>query len=173
MTRPLARLGAAALAVESAITRGAVALGSLALFAAVSVGLYQVVARFVLFQPASWSEPLVQGLLIWMTYLALCGAMRTGTLISVDVLYQMSRGRARQLLRLVGTVAIFALLAVLLWFGAILCWKVRFQTIAGLNVSAAYAYAALPTGALLSMIALVARFFDPGKEPAVVPDTIS
>ncbi|PWV99924.1 TRAP-type C4-dicarboxylate transport system permease small subunit [Hoeflea marina] len=154
-------LRSTALAVERAVTRAAVALGCLALVLAISVGAWQVIARFVLFRSASWSEPLIQASLIWMTYLALSGAMRSGTLISVDVLLKASRGRARIVLRLAGLVAIFALLAVLLWFGTILCWRIRFQNIAGLNISAAWVYAALPVGSILSMLALAAHAADP------------
>ncbi|HEX5934750.1 MAG TPA: TRAP transporter small permease subunit, partial [Pseudorhizobium sp.] len=65
------------LAVEGRITQTAVALATAGLAIASLVGLYQVVARFILHAPASWSEPLVQATLIWMTYVALAGAMRT------------------------------------------------------------------------------------------------
>jgi TRAP-type C4-dicarboxylate transport system permease small subunit len=166
MNDALKTLRSTALAAERNLTRAAVTLGCLALVVAISVGAWQVIARFVLFRSASWSEPLIQASLIWMTYLALCGAMRSGTLISVDVLLKASRGRARIALRLAGLVAIFALLAVLLWFGSILCWKIRFQNIAGLNISAAWVYAALPVGSLLSMLALAAHTVDPPSDTA-------
>jgi TRAP-type C4-dicarboxylate transport system permease small subunit len=156
------------LAVERRITQAAVMLGCLGLVLAALAGLYQVIARFILFQPASWSEPFVQAILIWMTYLALAGAMRTGTLISVDLLLARSQGWAKAALRAFITLAVMALLLVILWFGCILVWRVQYQTIAGLNISASWAYAALPVGAVLSILALVAHAIDPPQADEVV-----
>lgn len=152
------------LALEGRITQGAVALGTCGLALACLVGFYQVLTRFVLHEPSSWSEPLIQTTLIWMAYVALAGAMRTGTLISVDLILSVSRGRLRALVKVVTYASTMALLAVLLWFGCQLVWRVRFQTIAGLGVSASWAYAALPTGAVLSALALAAHALDPEQE---------
>ena len=172
MNPTLAQIRRGALASERAVTVTAVALGCVCLVAAVGVGFYQVLARFVLFRPASWSEPFVQSALIWMTYLALAGAMRTGTLISVDVLKKATKGKARQLLRLVGASAILILLWVILWQGISIVWRVRFQTIAGLGVPASYVYAALPIGAALSILALLAHVIDPPPDETA-PDASS
>jgi TRAP-type C4-dicarboxylate transport system permease small subunit len=152
------------LALEGRITQGAVALGTCGLALACLVGFYQVLTRFILHAPSSWSEPLIQTTLIWMAYVALAGAMRTGTLISVDLILSVSTGRLRTLVKVVSYVSTMALLAVLFWFGCQLVWRVRFQTIAGLGLSASWAYAALPTGALLSALALVAHALDPEQE---------
>ena len=149
------------LAVERRITLAAVVLGSVCLVFAALAGLYQVIARFVLFTAASWSEPFIQAALIWMTYLALAGAMRTGTLISVDLLLTLVGGRTKAGVRAFTTLAVMSLLLVIFWFGCILVWRVQFQTIAGLNISASWIYAALPVGAVISMLALVAYQIDP------------
>ncbi|MGQ9371313.1 TRAP transporter small permease [Azospirillum sp. ST 5-10] len=169
MTLRAARWRSLFLAVERRITQAAVAAGCLGLVVASLVGLYQVVARFVLFRPAAWSEPLIQVVFIWMAYLALAGAMRTGTLISVDALRTvLAQGPYKRLLDTVIMLSTMALLGVLLWFGSVLVWRVRFQTIAGLDMAASWAYAALPVGAVLSMLALIAHFLDP-KTHADVP----
>ncbi|UOM32605.1 TRAP transporter small permease [Acuticoccus sp. I52.16.1] len=172
MSSALAHIRRGALTIERAVTWTAVALGAVCLVAAVGVGFYQVLARFVLFRPASWSEPFVQSALIWMTYLALCGAMRTGTLISVDVLKKATQGAAHTTLRLAGAGAILVLLWVILWQGIAIVWRVRFQTIAGLGVPASYVYAALPTGAALSILALIGHVIDPPPDPSA-PDASS
>ncbi|RAI01850.1 C4-dicarboxylate ABC transporter permease [Acuticoccus sediminis] len=172
MSGALAHIRRGALGIERVVTWTAVALGCVCLVAAVGVGFYQVLARFVLFRPASWSEPFVQSALIWMTYLTLCGAMRTGTLISVDVLKKATQGAARTALRLAGAGAILILLWVILWQGIAIVWRVRFQTIAGLGVPASYVYAALPTGAALSILALVGHVIDPPPDQAA-PDASS
>ena len=149
------------LAVERRITLAAVVLGSACLALAALAGFYQVIARFILFTPASWSEPFIQAVLIWMTYLALAGAMRTGTLISVDLLLTLVSGRTKAGIRAFTTLAVMSLLLVIFWFGSILVWRVQYQTIAGLNISASWVYAALPVGSVISMLALVAYQIDP------------
>lgn len=170
MTRSATTLRSAFLKVERGITRTAVAAGCLGLAIAALTGFYQVVARFILLRPASWSEPLIQVTLVWMSYLALAGAMRTGTLISVDVLRSLARGPFRRLLEAFIALSTGALLVVLIWFGAILVWRVRFQNVAGLDVPASWAYAALPFGSTLSLIALIAHVVDPGKRAEVAAD---
>jgi TRAP-type C4-dicarboxylate transport system permease small subunit len=157
------RLISAFLKTEGRITQAAVAFGTASLALAAVVGLFQVLSRFVFHAPASWSEPLIQATLIWMTYVTLAAAMRTGTLISVDLALSVSTGTGRVLLRSLIAISILLLLIVLFWFGCELVWRVRFQTIAGLGVSASWVYAALPVGSVLSAIALLANVLDPSK----------
>ena len=40
----------------------------------------------------------------------------------------------------------------------------RFQTLAGLEVPVSWAYAAIPVGAAISILAVLAHFFDPKRE---------
>ena len=169
----LFRCRSAVLTVERLLTGLAVAIGSLLLVVAVLTGFYQVIARFVLFRPASWSEPLIQSALVWMAYLALAEAMRRGTLISVDILLTVTKDRTRRIIRHAGALAIVLLLGVLLWFGIELCWRVRFQNIAGLNVPASYIYAALPVGSFVSLIALLGHLLDtaPAEPEETAHDT--
>lgn len=162
-TKP-SRAVAALLRAERLVTAAGLAAGCLAMAVAACVGLFQVLTRFVLQEPATWSEPMIRMLLIWMAYLGLAAAVRAGSLISVDLLYRMARGRARRLLQAAIAIATFALLAVLFWFGIDLVWRVRFQNLAGLEIPISYAYAAVPTGALVSMLAVAAHFFDPRRE---------
>ena len=152
------------LGAESLLTRSAVALATAGLALASLIGLYQIVARFVLHRSAEWSEPLVQMTLIWMTYLGLAAAIRSGTLISVDWALSMSKGRARQVMRFGILFCVLVLLGCLPWFGIAMAMRVKFQTIAGLGVSASWAYAALPFGAAVSIVAAIAHVLDPRVE---------
>jgi TRAP-type C4-dicarboxylate transport system permease small subunit len=154
----------AILAVERVVTQAGLWLGCSALAAAACVGLFQVVTRFVLGEPATWSEPLIRVLLIWMAYLGLASAVRAGALVSVDLLYRLARGRQRRALEGAIAAATMALLAILAWYGVDLTSRVRFQNLAGLEIPVSYAYAAVPAGAMISMLAVVAHFFDPKRE---------
>ncbi len=135
----------------------------LLLAAAACAGFHQVVSRFVLQQPSTWSEVLVRVLLIWMVYLGTAGAIRTGALVSVDVLYRITRGRARQVLEAVVTLCTLAILGILFWYGWQMAHRVRFQNMAGLEISMSWAYAAIPTGAVFGILAVLAHHLDPQR----------
>jgi TRAP-type C4-dicarboxylate transport system permease small subunit len=151
----------ALLALERLVTRGSVFVACCLLAAAASIGLLQVIARFVLSRPTTWSEPLVRTLLIWMAYLGLCGVIRMGAMVSVDALYRASRGRGRALLDALITGSTLALLLILAWYGAQLAYRARFQNLAGLEIPVFWAYAAIPSGAAVAVLAVLAHYFDP------------
>lgn len=157
------RARAALLRVERLITETGLIAASAMLALAACAGLYQVITRFLLNEPASWSEPLIRTLLIWMAYLGLAAAVRAGTLVSVDVFYRMLHGRRRRALEGLITLAVLVLLCILFWFGWDLTMRVRYQNLAGLEIPVSYAYAAIPTGALISIPAVLAHYFDPQR----------
>jgi TRAP-type C4-dicarboxylate transport system permease small subunit len=103
-------------------------------------------------------------LLIWCVMLGVVVAFRRGALVSVDLMLRLSRGWWRQVVRWIITLSSLAFLTVLLWFGIDLAWRVRFQTFASLDLSMAWAYAALPVGAALGLVAVLAQHLDPMNE---------
>jgi TRAP-type C4-dicarboxylate transport system permease small subunit len=60
--------------------------------------------------------------------------------------------------------ASLAYLSVLVWFGINLVTRVRFQTFASMELSMGWAYAALPLGAGLAIVAVLANYLDPLNE---------
>lgn len=152
------------LMVERLVTGAGLAVAVAMLSAAALVGLYQVITRFVLQAPSSWSEPLIRALLIWMAYLGLAAAIRAGSLVSVDILRRTLGAAGRRVLETAIMLATLAILAILFWFGWDLAVRGRFQNLAGLEVSISYAYAAIPIGAFVSMLSVLGRFFDPRHE---------
>jgi len=135
------------------------AAGLLALLAC--IGLYQVVTRFVWNQPSPWSEELIGRLFVWCVMLGTVAAFRHGALVSVDVMLRLSTGAWRRLVRRLILVVTLAFLAALAWYGFDLAWRIRFQTFATLPLSIAWAYLAVPVGALCSMPAVLAHYLEP------------
>jgi len=152
------------LALDRRLTDFALHLGCLLLAVISLLGLWQVVTRFVLSQPSSWTEEVMRRLLIWCVMLGVVAAFRRGALVSVDLMLRRSRGAWRQVVRATIALASLAFLAVIAWFGTDLAWRIRFQTFASIELSMAWAYAALPVGALLAMVAVVAQWLDPANE---------
>lgn len=139
------------------------------LAAAAGLGAYQVLTRFVLHQPASWTEALTRVLLVWMVCLGAALAVRAGALVAFDVLRNIGGGRFGKFFQLLGlafSVFFFALLA---WTGYEITDRVRFQNLAGLEISIAWSYAALPVGGALSALLAIFTFIRVWTEQPAEP----
>ena len=152
------------LTIDRWLTGTAWTLACLLLATISCLGLWQVVARFVLSQPSTWTEESMRRLLIWMVMLGTVVAFRRGALVSVDLMLRTARGAWLGTVRWVITLTALGYLSVLVWFGINLVTRVRFQTFASMELSMGYAYAALPVGAALAMLAVVANHLDPLNE---------
>src|SRR5688500_1509086 len=127
------------------------AVACLMLVIASSLGMFQIVTRFVLEQPAEWSEILIRVSLIWMVFMGIPMAFRQGAMVSVDVLYRWSPAKARRVLDWLVCLAALALVSVIVWWGWDYAQRGSVQTMAGLeSVSMFWAYLALPVGGLFS-----------------------
>jgi len=150
------------LAFERRLTGALWMLACLLLAVAASLGFYQVLTRFIFNEPSSWTEVSIRMTLIWMVMIGTVAAFRQGALVSVDLMYRLSRGTWLKVLRTIITTVTLFFLAVLVWYGAEVAWRVRFQELAGLEpLSIGWAYLALPVGALFSIVAVLANHFDP------------
>jgi TRAP-type C4-dicarboxylate transport system permease small subunit len=152
------------LTLDRHTTRAVWALACALLAFIACLGLWQVLARFVLSQPSTWTEEAMRRLLIWMVMLGTVVAFRRGALVSVDLMLRVATGAWRRVVRAVITGASLAYLAVLVWFGVDLVSRVRFQTFASMELSMGWAYAALPVGAALAVLAVLAHHLDPVNE---------
>ena len=152
------------LALDRWCTGAAWTLACLLLAGISALGLWQVLARFVFSQPSTWTEESMRRLLIWMVMLGTVVAFRRGALVSVDLMLRSATGAWRQAVRWTITLTALAYLGVLVWFGIGLVTRVRFQTFASMELSMGWAYAALPVGAALAMLAVVANHLDPLNE---------
>ena len=131
---------------------------------AAALGMFQIIMRFVLEQPAEWTEVLIRFSLIWMVFLGIPMAFRQGAMVSVDVLYRWSPPRIRRVLDFVVCFAALALVAVIVWWGWDYANRGKVQTMSGLeSVSMFWAYLALPVGGVLSMIGIIANLLDPQR----------
>jgi len=131
---------------------------------AASLGMFQIVTRFVLEQPAEWTEVLIRFSLIWMVFLAIPSAFRQGAMVSVDVLYRWSPPRIRRVLDYVVALAALALIGVIIWFGWDYAQRGGVQSMAGLeSVSMFWAYVAMPVGGVFSAIGIIGNLIDPQR----------
>lgn len=134
------------------------------LMIAVSLGAFQVITRFLLEQPAEWTEVLIRFSLIWMVFLGIPAAFRQGAMVSVDVLYRWSPPGLRRVLDAVVALAALTLVGIILWWGWDYANRGKVQTMIGLeSVSMFWAYLAMPVGAAFSVLGIVGAFLDPRR----------
>jgi TRAP-type C4-dicarboxylate transport system permease small subunit len=118
---------------------------------AASLGLWQIITRFVIERPAEWTEVLIRFSLIWMVFLGIPMAFRVGAMVSVDVLYRWSGARARRVLDAMVALAALLLMAVIIVVGWDYASAAACRAVIGLeDVSMFWAYLALPVGGVFS-----------------------
>ncbi len=157
------------LRAERVTTSAALVAAGACLAVACGAGLWQVASRFVLQDPAVWSEALVRLALIWMAMLGFAPAIRRGALMAIDLASDLARGRAKQVLDAVIALSTLSLCGVLGWFGVSMAQRVARQEMAGLEISIAWGYAAIPVGCALAALAALAVWLDPAGAPRHVP----
>jgi TRAP-type C4-dicarboxylate transport system permease small subunit len=134
------------------------------LVVASTLGMFQIVTRFILETPAEWSEILIRLSLIWMVFLGIPTAFRIGAMVSVDVLYRWSPPGLRRALDWMVAAASMALVLVILWWGWDYAMRGRVQTMAGLeSLSMFWGYLALPVGAVFCVLGIIGNLVDPKR----------
>ena len=149
------------LAIERRLTALIIVIACLLLGIASTLGMYQVLTRFIFGQPSTWSEIAIRLVIIWMVMFGVVVAFREGAQVSVDLMYRLSGRYQRPLHGLITLISVL-FLGVILWYGIDIAWRVRFQEIAGLEfLPMSIGYAALPVGASFAILAVIANYLDP------------
>ncbi len=152
------------LTLERWTTRIAMLLACGMLAVAAALAVFQVLTRFVLQQPAEWTEVLIRFSLIWMVFLGVPMAFRQGAMVSVDALYRAVPTHIKRVLDAVVALAALALMLIILWWGHDYAVRGSVQTMAGLeSLSMFWAYIAMPVGAVFALLAIIANYIDPRR----------
>ena len=150
------------LSFERRATAIAMAAACAMMALAATLGLFQILMRFVFQAPAEWTEVLIRFSLIWMVFLGIPAAFRQGAMVSVDALYRWSPRRMRRVLDALVCLAALALVGIIVWWGWDYARRGSVQTVIGLeNVSMFWAYLALPVGGVFAAIGILGNLLDP------------
>jgi TRAP-type C4-dicarboxylate transport system permease small subunit len=152
------------LTVERWTTGFAMAAACAMMAIAASLGLYQIITRFVLERPAEWTEVLIRFSLIWMVFMGIPMAFRQGAMVSVDVLYRWSPPRIRRVLEWVVCAAALVLVLIVIWWGWDYANRGKVQTVTGLeDISMFWAYLAMPVGGVFCILGIIGNLLDPKR----------
>ncbi len=123
---------------------------------AAGLALFQVITRFAFGAPSTWSEVITRSAMIWSVFLGVAVAFRHGAMISVDVIQNVLPPRLGLGLFLFANLGSVIFFAVLMWQGYLMTLRVMAQSLAALEISIAWVYAALPVGSAFILIAIIA-----------------
>jgi TRAP-type C4-dicarboxylate transport system permease small subunit len=152
------------LKLERMTTGFSMLVACLMLVVASALGMFQIITRFVLEQPAEWSEILIRLSLIWMVFMGIPAAFRQGAMVSVDVLYRWSPPKMKRLLDWVVCLAALLLIAIIVWWGWDYALRGRVQSMAGLeSISMFWGYVAMPIGGMFCVISIIGNLIDPQR----------
>jgi TRAP-type C4-dicarboxylate transport system permease small subunit len=128
------------------------------------LGMFQIITRFILEQPAEWTEVLIRFSLIWMVFLGIPTAFRQGAMVSVDVLYRWSPPKLKRVLDFVVFAAAMLLIGLIIYWGWNYANRGAVQSVIGLEgVSMFWAYLAMPVGGLFCVLGIVGNLLDPQR----------
>lgn len=149
---------------ERLMTSMAMGLACLMLGIASTLGVFQIITRFVLEQPAEWSEVTVRFSLIWMVFLGIPAAFRQGAMVSVDVVYRWSPPPVKRLLDFVVFLAALTLVGVIIWWGWDYANRGKVQSMIGVeDISMFWAYLAMPVGGVFAVLGIIGNLLDPQR----------
>lgn len=112
----------------------------------------QVVFRYVVNHPLSWSEELARYIFVWASMLGASMGVKKKTHFCLDALLKMIPQPQRKIIEAVLYTIMSVLLIVLVYFGTKFSSELYVQTAPGLNITMAIPYAAIPVGGLLMLL---------------------
>ncbi|MDR5901594.1 TRAP transporter small permease [Halomonas icarae] len=142
---------------EQQTTRLALLGAIVMLIISVSLGFYQVLTRFVFDAPSTWSEVISRSSMVWCVFLGAAAGFRGGFMMSVEVIFRLLPSRKLIWIEVFIALCCAVVLMVLIVFGIAMMLRVRSQMLSGLEISIAWAYAAMPVGSGFALIAVMAR----------------
>jgi TRAP-type transport system small permease protein len=122
--------------------------------------ILQVISRFVINLPLTWSEELSRYLMIYIVFLGASLAMRHNKLISIELLPETLTGNKRRFVIILVMIISIIFFAILFKQGIDMLPLVQMQSSPGLQLSMALPYASIPIGSFLLALNSLAVILD-------------
>ena len=108
--------------------------------------LVQVVFRYGLNAPLSWTEEFAIFAMIWMAFLVAPIAYRAGAFVAIEVVRDLFKGRAQAVLQILLTILVLALVVVLFRHSLIYVQRGFNSTASSLPIRMGWIYLSMPIG---------------------------
>ena len=135
---------------------------SMVLFSVLIISVFLAVSdRFLIHRGLFWTEELARFLFVWLGSLTAAIMVQRRGHFAVSVLTEkLLDERGRQILDIVISVIMLALMVLLLVYGIIYAEFARYQTSPALRIGMCYVYYSVPTGASLMILFWIAHIID-------------
>ncbi len=146
--------------------------GTLLVVMAITVVL-QVVFRYILAAPLSWSEEVCRDAFIWLSTISAALGVKYGLHFSIEALVKRLPGRLGWAVRLLSALAISWLLVIMIWYGMQLVIRNTAQISSILGIPMSIPYLSVPVGCALMLIYLWVGFLrndQPQDETPIMVD---
>ncbi|RZU98331.1 TRAP transporter small permease [Spiribacter vilamensis] len=150
----------AIVAIERVTTRTALVLSIGMLALAAVAAFYQVITRFVFNDPSHFSEVASRSLIIWSVFLGAANVFRRNEMMRVEIIFAVLPRRLHVVLEYFVALLCLLFFVLLAYYGYLMGLRVQPQRMAGMDISMAWAYSALPVGSAFAIIALIGRLLD-------------
>jgi TRAP-type transport system small permease protein len=133
---------------------------------------WQVFARFVAGNSLTFSEEVSRFLMIWLTLLGAAYAVRRGTLLAVDLLPDLLKGRTQKTVKVAAHLLSLTFYVVLIYFGWNIAQTVSYQTAPATGLSMRWPMLALSAGGVLMLLNTLAVMIEetvPGMTTHLAP----
>jgi len=152
------------LAIERRINRVLLYLAILLLAITATLVFYQVVMRFVIGESSTWSAVASRTTMVWCVFLGLSCTFRSRAMLRVEIIYAIAPARLHLHLNTLIYLLCLIFLVLMIYLGTELGYRVRNQRLAGMQMSIAWAYAALPVGSFFAILGLTGAFLEELQE---------
>lgn len=119
--------------------------------------LFQVVSRFLLKVPLSWTEEVSRFALIWLTFISASLALRDNGHFAVDVISHRLSEKNQKYYQIGIFLLMFVYLAAILKTGITLVPVAHMQESPALDMHMSYIYLAIPCGAALMIVNIILK----------------
>jgi len=119
--------------------------------------LIQIFFRFVIYRPVPWSEEAARYLMIWLGMLGSVVALRKGRHIGVTALMDILPPRISRILAYVVRLIMIGFMGIIGWEGVRLAVFNYPQLSAAMEITMMIPYLAIPVGAIMMIVDLVAE----------------
>jgi TRAP-type C4-dicarboxylate transport system permease small subunit len=139
----------------------------------VAVVFYQVLARYVLNSPPSWSEELARYCQVWIILLASSICIRKGSHLAVDYFSHRFSPRARKFADTAKSLLIVFYVSIVLVYGWRLMVVGKYQLSPALQVKMSYVYIIFPLSGTLMLVEAVLKTAEIIRTPWTEKDKLS
>lgn len=138
------------LALSNGVDRVAAAL----LLVVIAMNVAQIVYRYILVDPISWSEETMRYATVWMVMLAGSSALFRGEHMEISIFDSVRSPRVRAVVRWIVLAASALLCALLVWWGFAAAIQNVDQRSPAVEIPMVLPYLAIPVGAALMLVKL-------------------